>query len=126
MTPIEIIALILIIVGIIKIIVMAFNPKSWMNFAKGIWKTPMLGVIYFILALIVFYFLLQELSIVQILAVTAFVALLMGLQFARYSKETMNFANKLFKTKKDMWAKNWIYIVIWIILLLWGLKELFI
>ncbi|MBU0894126.1 MAG: hypothetical protein KKF48_01390 [Nanoarchaeota archaeon] len=125
MTPLEIIAFVLIIVGIVKILVLAFNPKSWMNFAKGIWKTSALGIIYFVLAALVFYYLIQELTIIQILAVTAFVALLIGLQFARYSKETMTFVQKMIRNKKDVWSKNWLYILIWLILMLWGLKELF-
>ncbi len=124
MTAIETIAWILIVVGIVKIITIAINPKSWMGFAKNIWKTPGLSIIYLILAAVVFYYIKQELTMTQILATTAFIGLLMGTQFARYSQETMDFAQKLTKNKKDLWSKNWLYILIWTILLIWGLKEL--
>ncbi len=124
MTALETIALILIIVVAIKILVIAFSPKSWFGFAKSIWKTPYLGIIYFILAAIVFYYLAMELTMVQILATTAFVSLLMALQFSRYSKETLSFAQKMMKSKGDIWKKNWLYILIWVILLVLGLIEI--
>lgn len=124
MTAIETIALIFIIVVAIKILVIAISPKSWIKFAKNIWKFQGLSIIYLVLAFVVFYFLVQELTIVKILAVTAFVALLMGTQLARYSKEIMEFAQKMSKNKKEVWAKNWLYILIWIILLVLGLMEL--
>lgn len=125
MTAIETIAWIFVIIGLVKIVVFAINPKSWMNFAKGVWKTPGLGIIYLVLAIVVFYYLIDSgLNIIQILAVTAFVGLLMGTQFARYSKETMALAQKLVKNKKDFWTKNWLYILIWVILLIMGLMAL--
>jgi hypothetical protein len=124
MTPIQIIALIFCVVVAIKILVVIFSPKAWMKFAKGMWKNPMFGIIYFILLVIVFYFLIKEVSVVQILAVSAFLALLMGLQLSRYSKDTMDFAQKLAKNKKDLWKKNWFYVLIWVALIVWGLIEI--
>jgi len=124
MTPIQIIALIFCVVAAIKILVFAFSPKAWMKLAKGMWKNPMLGIIYFILLVIVFYFLIKEISVTQILAVAVFLALLMGLQLSRYSKDAMDFAQKFVKNKKDLWKKNWIYVLIWVVLIVWGLIEI--
>ncbi len=124
MTPVEIIALIFCIAILVKILVVAINPKSWFKFGKKIWKSPSFGIIYFILAVIVFYLLIKEITVVQILASVAFVVLLMGLQFSRYSKDVMEFAQKLARNKKEIWKKNWIYVIIWVILAVWGLVEI--
>lgn len=125
MTPIEIIALIIIIISAIKIIVILANPKSWADVVKKIWANPMItSVISFILAAIVLYYLLQSgLTIVQILAVTLFVALLMAVGIGMYATEMISMATKMLK--KGVLKKAWFYTLIWIVLLIWGAKELF-
>ena len=124
MTPIEIIALILIIVGIVKIAFVLISPKSWLKMAKKMWATPFVNIIFLILAAIVFYYLLREVSIAQILATSAFITLLMGVQFFRYSKETMRFAMRLAGNKKELLRRTWLYIIIWLILMVFGLVEI--
>ena len=125
MTPVEIMALILIAVSAVKIIVILIKPSAWMNgVVKKVWAKPMLAmVISLILAGIALYYLLQELTIVQILAATLFVALLMAVGIGIYSKEMLSAAGKLMK--QGIVKKSWLYIIIWIILLGWGAKELF-
>ena len=125
MTPIGIIALILIIVSAIKIIVILVNPKSWADLVKKIWVNPMVtSIVSLILAAIVLYYLIQSgLTIVQILAVTAFVALLMAVGIGIYAKEVISIATKMLK--KGILKRAWLYTLIWIILLIWGAYELF-
>lgn len=124
MTPIGIIALILIIVSAIKIVVILVNPKSWADVVKKIWANPMVtSIISLILAAIVLYYLIQSgLTIVQILAVTAFVGLLMAVGIGIYANEVISMATKMLK--KGILKKAWLYTLIWIILLIWGVKEL--
>ncbi len=125
MTPIGIIALILIIVSAVKIIVILVNPKSWAEFVKKIWANPMItSTISLILAAIVLYYLIQSgLTIVQILAVTAFVALLMAVGIGMYATEVISMATKMLK--KGILKKAWFYTLIWIALIVWGAYELF-
>jgi len=125
MTPIGIIALILIIISAIKIIVILVNPKSWADIVKKIWANPMVtSIISLILAAIVLYYLIQSgLTIVQILAVTLFVALLMAVGIGMYATEMISMATKMLK--KGVLKKAWFYTLIWIVLLIWGAKELF-
>ena len=126
-TAIENIALILIAVSLIKLIVISIKPMAWYNgVVKKIYKpskaTP---YIFLILSLIVLYYLIQGgLTIVQILAVTLFVSLFMGVGFSIYSEELLKLADKVYK-KGNIMKKYWHITIIWIILLLWGLKELF-
>ncbi len=126
MTPIEIIALILIIFSAIKILVISVNPKSWADFVKKIWAKPMVtSVISLILAAVVLYYLvwIEEITIVQILAVTAFVALLMAVGIGMYAKEVIGMATKMLK--KGILKRAWFYTLLWVALIAWGAYELF-
>lgn len=124
-TSIETIALIVIIVAMIKMLVLLIKPIAWMDFANGFYKkTALAQLIVFVLAVIVFYYLIQEFTVVQILAVTAFIALLMMLALA---KDLDSFVSK-FKArikKGTIWKQYWFYTLIWLVLLAWGIKELF-
>ena len=125
-TSVEIIALILIVFSAIKIIVLLISPISWMNFAKGIYKNPkLMQFIAFILAAVVLYYLVDAgITIVQIFAVTAFVAflVLMGLatEFDHFIKKSQAMIKK-----GTLWKQYWLYSLIWVALLIWGIKELF-
>lgn len=125
-TAVEIIALILILVSLIKIIVILINPQSWYNnVAKKVFGSMgLVSVVSLILAAVVLYYLLQELTIIQILATMAFLSLLMVVGIAAYAKEVVPLVDKLYKDK-TLVKRSWLYILVWIALLLWGLKELF-
>ena len=124
-TPVEIIALVLIVVSVIKIAVLLVNPGSWMNFAKNLYSKPKaVSTVALILAAIVLFYLLQEMSIVQILAVTAFVILLVLIGLAKEVGPLIKKYEVIIK-KGNLWKENWLYTLIWIVLLVWGLWELF-
>jgi hypothetical protein len=125
MTPVEIIALILIIAATIKMIVLLVSPNSWMNFSKfvlgGGFLTRVVGLI---LAAIVLYYLLTELTIIQILAAAVFIALLLVIGLA----SNMGVLVKKYEAqirKRTLWKEHWLYTLIWIVLLVWGVIELF-
>lgn len=125
-TPVEIIALIMIVGGLIKMAVLLVNPKSYMGFAKGIYSKPnIISLMAFIFGAIVLYYLLQSgITIVEILAVTAFVVLLMVFGMAKEVGPLMKHFEAMVK-KGNLWKEYWFYTLIWVILLAWGVKELF-
>lgn len=126
MTPIEIFALIVVIAAAIKMIFVLINPKSWLNFAVKVWKSPTLMMwVSLILAVIVLYYLLQALTIIQIFAVILFIALLSATTMAVYAKDFITMAQRISKDKKFL-KKAWLAILIWIILIIWAAKELLI
>ena len=125
-TPVETIALVIIIIAVIKMIVLLVNPKAWMNFAKGIYAKPNVTSFgAFVFGAIVLYYLLQSgLTIVQILAVTAFVALLIMIGLAKEVGPLIKKYEGMIK-KGNLWKEYWFYTLIWVILLAWGIWELF-
>lgn len=124
MSAVETIALIVVIIGLLKILSLIFIHRSFAKFSTRIVKSQFFGVSYLLLAILVFYFLMKEISVVEILAVMVFTGLLMRAQFSRYPEEASNLVQRVMKDKKEFWKRNWIYIFIWVVLLILGLIEL--
>ena len=125
MTPIEIMALVVVLLGGIKLIVFAINPKSWMKVVDSVFSRPMLTtVVSLILGALVLWFLLKEITIVQIFGAMLFFMFLMALGWSAYSKEMLAFSKKVLK-QKDLLKRSWLILVIWIVLLIWVLYALF-
>ena len=123
--PVEIIALVLLVFAVIKIVILLIKPEAWMDFAKGIWKNKVVTkLVALILAAVVFYYLIQVLTIVQIFAVTAFVALLLAIGLADPIKRIIPVYEKQIKDG-TLWKDNWLYTLIWLALMVWVVIELF-
>jgi len=124
MTPVQNIALVFIIFAVVKILVIAIKPKNWGKVVKGVYKNPGLFlVVDIVLAAIVLYYLLMEITIIQILAAIALGALLTAMSFAVATKEVVPLVNKMLT--KDILKRAWLPLIVWIILIIWGLVALF-
>jgi hypothetical protein len=125
LTAIEWIAVVMAVVGIIKILVILVNKKAWFeNVVVPIYsRMAVTSVVFLVLAGVVFYYLLQTLDIVTIFAVMAFTALFMGAGLVSYSKDIGAFVKKIYKQKFSGWL--WLYILIWLALSVWVLWEVF-
>jgi len=124
----QIAVLILAILVVIKLLVLAIKPKAWLNLAKSLYGNPLItGLVIVILAIILFYYLLMQLTIVQIMAAIALGALLTALSFTLFGKETIAWANKILKNKKILWSPGaWFVWLIWLVLIGWALYALFV
>ena len=125
MSVIESLALIILVISAIKLLVLIISPKSWMNFASKLWSAPkIVSGVSFVLALVVLYYLLQEINIVQIFAVILFVALISAASISGYAKELVHVMQGLVR-RPGFFKRFWFPIVIWIILVVWGFVSLF-
>lgn len=123
-TVIEWFVLVFLILGIIKLLFLVFNAKAWSNFAKKLYSNgTVLFLVELVLAAVLFYYMLQSMTIVMILAGVVLGALLTGMSFALYPKEVMTLASKIMG--KGMWKKIWLPVIIWLVLFVWGLVALF-
>ena len=120
----EILALILIVVSVAKLIIFLLNPNYLYNFIGGIYSKPAVAsIIAFVLAMIVLYFLLKSgVTIIEILAVCLFIALVIGIGLAKY-------ADKLIVWIKEqdivfVLKEVWLYTLVWLLLLAWGAGEM--
>jgi len=125
LTPVEFIAALLAFVTLIKLVVITVNKKAWYNKVAA----PIYGnaksssKVFLVLAAIIFYYLIQELSIVQIYASLAFTSMIMGAGLMMYSKDVLQMAKKALSRKFD--GMTWLYIIIFAILSIWVLNSLF-
>lgn len=124
-TSVEIIALIVIIASAIKILVLSIDAKAWMNFAKNVYSRPRLTAFFaFVLAAIVLNYLLSEMTIVQIIAVMGFTALMLGIGLASEVKPLIKKYESMAK-QGNILKRYWFYTLIWVALMLWALAEIF-
>jgi hypothetical protein len=113
------------VLALVKLIIVSFNPKTWLNIVKPLYKSHViLFIVELILAAILFYYLLMSLTIVQIFGGIVLGALLTGMTFAIYGKETIAWAEKLLKGKTIL-KKAWLPLLIWLALTVWVLLALF-
>jgi hypothetical protein len=126
LTGVETIAVIFAVVGLIKLVGISLNKGAWYNSvaskvfnnAKG-WT-----FVFGVLAIVVFYYLLQELTLAQIVAGMAFGSLLTGLAFMSYSKELSGLVKKIYTRNVSGWMK--LYIFVWGVLMAWVFYDIFI
>jgi hypothetical protein len=97
-------------------------PKETIAKGKKLAGYPgTMSIVCLILAAIVLYYLTQAgVTIVQILAVTLFVNLLAGVAFAPYAKAIYKQINP-----KTLVREQWLFMLIVIALIVWGVKEIF-
>lgn len=121
----EILALILISITVIKLIIFIISPQSWYSFIEKIYSKPSLtSFVAFLLAAVVLSLLLKSgVTIVEILAVCLFIALLIAIGVAKYTDKLIPWVkeqNIVFILKEV-----WLYTLVWLLLLVWGAGEIF-
>jgi len=123
-SAIEILAGLLIVLAAIKLLVVFIDPRIWLRFAKRVYAYPAVASwVALVLAALVLYLLLRSgLTIVQVLAVTVFVALLLVVGVAPYAGRLFEWLET--QSLPAMLRRQWLYIVIWVLLLAWGAVEL--
>ncbi|NCN99366.1 hypothetical protein COY00_00765 [Candidatus Pacearchaeota archaeon CG_4_10_14_0_2_um_filter_35_33] len=124
MTSIELFALIISALIVVKILFLFFNKESWFKFVKTLYtKNNSISWLLGISSLIVLYFLLKTMTIVQVFAANLFFALLMGMVLVTYGTEFVKMADKIMKRKLP--AAVLVNIIIWLVLAIWALVILF-
>jgi len=121
---IEILAAILIFIALAKIIMVVVNPTAWMNLINKVYSVPaIVSSVGFLLSLLVLYFIVNSgISIVEILAVCLFVALLMVAGLANYANEFSALIER--QGVIQIMKKMWLYFTAWIFLIGWGIYAL--
>lgn len=120
----EILAIILIAVAIIKVATIIINPRAWYNMVEKIYIVPeLVSIVGLFLSIVVLYFLVNAgISIIEILAVCLFVLLLMLTGMANYVDEIMGWVRE--QDIAYMVKRLWIYIFVWVALIVWGIQAL--
>ena len=120
----EILALILIVFAVIKIIALLIKPQLWFDFIEKLYAKPQItSNLALILAIFVLYLLIVSgVTIVEILAVCLFVALLIATGFSKYSSQVIAWAKQ--QEVVSVVKNLWLYTFVWLLLLAWGVGEI--
>lgn len=127
MTPTDIIALAFIVFSAAKIATLLLKPKSWYGGPAGTaWRNPTIAYpMILVLGGIVLYFLLQELTITQVLAAGFFGFLVYMLDITPYSDKLFGTVQADIESGTNVLTKNWIGTAVWVGLMAWALWEIF-
>ena len=124
MSAIEILALIVAALIVIKTATIFVNPKAWTALVKKLYggNPVALMVVGFLGAAIILKILLLELTIVQVFAVMMFFMFLGMVAMAPFSKDILPWAEKLLQEDgRTLLKKSWVACLIWLLLVLWVL-----
>ena len=123
MNAVEIIALIFAIMALVKMVFLLLKPKILMDFGmKMVEKTNLMKGMLIAMILVVGYFLLTSMTIVEVFAASMLGIFAYALIFTQYPKMMKSFYKAAIK---DM-NKLWLPIVIWIVVAVWVLIVLFV
>ncbi|MCD4760021.1 hypothetical protein K8R33_03975 [archaeon] len=117
----EIFAAILAIAILLKAIVFLFKPNSWKGFADSIINMNGYKWISLILAVVLFYFVMQFMSIVHFMAAWLVIAFFYQSVMFNYKKSMRSMIKEAWKPKGEMW----IYFIIAVALGIWTLLTIF-
>ena len=121
---IEILASLLVVVSLVKIIFVLLNAPTWLSLVKRLYARPRLtSLVATSLAGLVLYFLLQSgLTIVHVLAVSVFTALLFVAGLSPLASQILKWFEG--KNTAQMLKEQRLYTATWFVLLAWGAYEL--
>lgn len=121
MNALQLLAGLLIAAALVKMVVIFITPQIWFGWVRKMYSNPQrTSATAFVLAMIVLYFLVAAgVSIVEILAVGLFIALLMVIGLAHYAEPLL--AWMMQQDIKAMLKAQWLYTLTWVALLIWGL-----
>ncbi len=125
MTPIETIAFFFSVLILIKIGYLTWAPHKWMKLTDYFFKhTNKFTWIYAAFAFFLGYFIFQSFTVIDVAAITTFVAFLMGVGMLPYAKGLIVEHKKLVKNK-NIWQVYWLSLTIWVVFAVWTLVQLF-
>lgn len=117
----ETLAAILAISILIKVIMFLFKPSGWRSFADSMINMNSYKWIALAFALVLFYFLIQYITIVQFMATWLVIAFFYQSVMFNYKRSMKSMIKEAWKPKGEMW----IYMIIAAILGIWTLLTIF-
>ncbi len=129
MTPVEIIALVFVVLSVIKLVVLSVSPKAWYGpsnpIVSLIWNKVSAAVLSLVIGAVVLFYLLAEISIVQVFATIVFAFLLAILTISPDIKKLFETLTTHLEKEKNFLSKYWLSAIVWIGLMIWVVWEIF-
>ncbi|AOY90924.1 hypothetical protein BKK79_03170 [Cupriavidus sp. USMAA2-4] len=121
----RLLAAVLIALAVLKLCAVLLAPQGWLHAMRRLYARPaLLAALAYVLAALVLYALLASgLSIVQILAVCLFMALLTMAGMVPLAPRLLEAMAEPGALRRMMRAQ-WLYVLVWLALLAWGLAAM--
>ena len=116
----EVLAAILIVLSLTKLVVVMVRPSAWLGLAKRLYTKPLVtsGVALAAAGVVLALLIRSGLDIVQILAVSLFVVLVIVVGIAPFAPHLFEWIEA--QDMRQAIRRQWLYIVVWTALLAWG------
>ena len=116
MMPIEILAVIVSLLVLVKVsVILILWPKACLKVGEFLLKrSKSVSIIYLILAFIAGYYLLTALTVVEVMAASLVIVLLLGVTLIKYYSELLLAMKKSIKTRKEVITRFWLELLIWV------------
>lgn len=116
----EVLAAILILLSLAKLVLVMFNPRAWLGFARRLYTKPQMtsGIALAAAGVVLGLLIRSGLNIVQILAVSLFVVLIMVAGIAPFAPRLFEWIEA--QDMSEVIRRQWLYILVWTALLSWG------
>jgi len=121
---IQVISLLFVLLGLFKLFMVFVNRRMWYEkVAKPVYtNTTTSALIFVVLALVMFYYLIQYFNLTEIFAVMAFTSVLFAIGFLVHGKHVVNLIEKTLNKKFTFW--NVFYALVFLVLLVLALYEI--
>jgi len=126
MTPVEILAFIFAVLVLVKVLLVMFNPQLRIRIAENLLQqSTLLMFIYTLGAALAGYYLLMDLTFVQIAAVMLFTTLLIGMASIPFGKELIHLVRQVMKNRVEYLQKSYFTLILWMCIAIYILYSLF-
>ncbi len=127
MSAIDVLAVILSVIVLVKIVVILIaGPKVWMKAPQFLLKYKQVVVLVYSLGILVTgYYLFTALSVTEVMAALLFCSLLLGVSLISYYDCMLKTAQKLMPTRKSLLKSFWLQLVFWTVLAVIALWQVF-
>lgn len=124
LNTLEILAVFMIVLAVIKLIVLYTKPEIWIKAVKKMFAFPQVSALIALsLAGVVLFFLLNAgIRLVDILVVTLFISLMMMAGLAPFSDDLFTWIEK--QDLHGLLNKMWLYSLVWVVLLVGAVVEI--
>src|SRR3989338_8625907 len=126
MTPVEILAFIFAVLVLVKVLLVMFNPQLRIRIAENLLQqSTLLMFIYTLGAALAGYYLLMDLTFVQIAAVMLFTTLLIGMASIPFGKELIHLVRQVMKNRVEYLQKSYFTLILWMCIAIYILYSFF-
>lgn len=127
MSAIDVLVVIVSVLILVKVsVILLAGPKVWIKVPQFLMKYKQVTVLVYSLGVLVSgYYLLTELTVVQVMAAVLFSSLLLGVSLVPYYDTILKTSQKTLPDRKSVLKQFWMQLIFWVFLAILALWNIF-